>query len=63
MMAHELFLIAALVGGLADVGYFIFMDLGGFVNFLPGTLMTIFSALAIATSFYAYFKYIRKESM
>ena len=48
--------LAALTGGLADLGYFIFMDLGGFVNFVPGTVMTIVSFLAISTSFYAYFK-------
>ena len=47
--------LAALVGGLADVGYFLFLDLGGYVNFVPGTLMTIVSATAIATSFIAYF--------
>ncbi len=45
--------LAALVGGLADVGYFLFLDLGGYVNFFPGTLMTIFSASAIVTSFTA----------
>lgn len=45
--------LAALTGGLADVGYFLFLDLGGFVNFMPGTLMTIFSALAVILSFYA----------
>ena len=44
--------LAALVGGLADVGYFIFLDLGGFVNFIPGTLMTLFSGSAIVLSFY-----------
>lgn len=47
--------ITALVGGLADVGYFIFLDLGGFVNFMPGTLMTIVSSLAIITSVVAYY--------
>lgn len=47
--------LAALTGGLADLGYFIFMDLGGFVNFMPGTVMTIVSASAIVLSFYAYF--------
>ena len=47
--------ISALVGGLADLGYFLFMDLGGFVNFMPGTLMTLVSASAILCSFYAYF--------
>ena len=48
--------LAALTGGLADLGYFVFMDLGGFVNFVPGTVMTIVSSLAIITSFYAHFK-------
>ncbi len=53
--ANAIFL-AALTGGLADVGYFLFMDLGGYVNFMPGTVMTIVSATAIITSFYAHFK-------
>ena len=48
--------ISALVGGLLDVGYFIFIDLGGFNKFVPGTVMTIISATAIALSFYAYFQ-------
>ena len=48
--------LAAIAGGLTDLGYFLFMDLGGYVNFAPGTIMTIVSSLAIATSFYAYFK-------
>jgi len=47
--------LAALTGGLADVGYFLFLDLGGFVKFVPGTVMTIFSATAILLSLYAYF--------
>ncbi|MEM1262924.1 MAG: hypothetical protein AAGH76_11055 [Pseudomonadota bacterium] len=51
--------LAALVGGLADVGYFIFLDLGGFVRFTPGTVMTIFSGSAIALTFFAYIKYLR----
>jgi hypothetical protein len=48
--------IAAMVGGLADLGYFMFMDLGGYVTFFPGTLMTIIALAAILTSFYAHFK-------
>lgn len=48
--------LAAITGGLADLGYFLFMDLGGFVNFVPGTVMIIVSSLAIILSFYAYFK-------
>ncbi|MEL7159216.1 MAG: hypothetical protein AAFN92_00550 [Bacteroidota bacterium] len=46
--------LAAITGGLTDLGYFIFIDLGGFNNFVPGTVMTIISAAAIALSFYAY---------
>lgn len=46
--------IAGLVGGLADVGYFVFMDLGGFVHFFPGTVMTIFSASAILLSLWVW---------
>ena len=48
--------VSALVGGLLDVGYFIFIDLGGYNNFVPGTVMTIISASAVVLSFYAYFK-------
>jgi len=44
------------VGGLADVGYFLFMDLGGFVNFVPGTIMTLISSLAIILSVVGYIK-------
>ena len=43
-------LVTALIGGLADLGYFVFLDMGGFVNFIPGTVMTIFSATAIVLS-------------
>jgi len=48
---YALFL-AALTGGLADVGYFIFMDLGGFVHFVPGTVMTLVSGSAILLSIF-----------
>lgn len=47
-------LLAAIVGGLADVGYFVFMDLGGFVNFMPGTVMTLVSASAILLSIWVW---------
>jgi hypothetical protein len=40
----------AVVGGVTDVGYFIFIDLGGFANFFPGTVMTIISASAVLLS-------------
>lgn len=52
---HAVFL-AAITGGLADLGYFLFLDLGGYVNFMPGSLMTYVSASAILLSFYVYFK-------
>ena len=48
--------LTALVGGLADLGYFIFVDLGGFNLFMPGTLMTLVSLSAIILSFFVYFK-------
>lgn len=53
--------LAAITGGLADLGYFLFLDLGGFVHFMPGTLMTIVSSLAIIFSFYAHFKLRKVE--
>ncbi|MBX2800512.1 MAG: hypothetical protein KTR31_22730 [Myxococcales bacterium] len=42
--------LSALLGGMADLGYFIFMDLGGHVHFVPGTVMTIVSSAAILSS-------------
>jgi len=48
--------LAAITGGLADLGYFIFMDLGGYVKFFPGTVMTLVSGTAIILSFYYYFQ-------
>lgn len=48
--------LAAITGGLADLGYFLFMDLGGYVNFVPGSVMTIVSLLAIILSLYAHLK-------
>ena len=46
--------VTALIGGFADVGYFVFLDIGGFVNFMPGTVMTIISATAIMLSMAVY---------
>lgn len=48
--------LAAITGGLADLGYFLFLDLGGYVKFVPGTIMTIISATAIILSLFTYFK-------
>jgi hypothetical protein len=43
--------VTAMVGGLADIGYLLFVDLPGYVNFFPGTVMTLISATAIFLSF------------
>ncbi|MEO0513771.1 MAG: hypothetical protein AAF086_00565 [Planctomycetota bacterium] len=42
--------LAALVGGLTDLGYFLYLDLGGHVHFIPGTVMTLICAAAIICS-------------
>lgn len=46
--------VTGMVGGLADLGYLLFVDLPGFVNFVPGTVMTIVSASAIILSFWVW---------
>lgn len=48
-------LMTAIVGWVTDVGYFIFIDLGGFANFFPGTVMTIVSTAAVILSLWVYF--------
>ncbi len=53
--------VTALIGGLADLGYFLFMDLAGYVNFVPGTVMTIVSSTAIVLSVLAYFQSLAKS--
>lgn len=54
--------IAAFVGGFFDIGYFVFIDLGGFGNFVPGTIMTLICATAILLSLYVYFNDLRLET-
>lgn len=54
--------ITAMVGGLADIGYFIFVDLGGYNLFVPGTVMTMVSATAVILSFIAYFGWMRSAN-
>ncbi len=44
----------AVVGWVTDIGYFVFMDLGGFVRFVPGTIMTIVSTAAVIVSLVAW---------
>ena len=46
--------VTAMVGGLLDIGYLLFIDIPGFVHFIPGTLMTIVSGSAVALSFWAW---------
>ncbi|MEM8877805.1 MAG: hypothetical protein AAGD23_08020 [Pseudomonadota bacterium] len=46
--------VTALIGGLADLGYFLFLDLAGYVNFFPGTVMTLVSSTAIILSGYVW---------
>lgn len=50
----------AMVGGLLDLGYFLFIDLGGFNLFVPGTIMTLISSTAIILSFIVWFKHRAK---
>ncbi|MEM7767559.1 MAG: hypothetical protein AAF253_08730 [Pseudomonadota bacterium] len=53
--------VTAMVAGLLDVGYFVFVDLPGYVNFIPGTLMTIVSASAILISFWVWYASTRQS--
>jgi hypothetical protein len=46
--------VTGMVGGLADASYLLFVDLPGYVNFFPGTVMTLISASAIALSFWVW---------
>lgn len=46
--------VTAMVGGLLDLGYLVFVDIPGYVHFIPGTLMTIISASAIIISFWVW---------
>ncbi len=46
--------VTGMVGGLADIGYLLFVDLPGYVNFVPGTLMTFVSGSAIVLSFWVW---------
>ncbi len=46
--------VTGMVGGLLDVGYLLFVDFPGYVNFVPGTVMTLISGTAILLSFYVW---------
>ena len=39
--------VSSMVGGLADLGYLIFVDFPGYATFFPGTLMTLIAGSAI----------------
>jgi len=54
--------VTGMIGGLADLGYLFFMDFPGYVNFMPGTVMTIVSATAVALSFWVWFSYPKAEA-
>jgi hypothetical protein len=47
--------VTGMVGGLADLGYLLFVDFPGYVNFVPGTVMTLISGSAIVLSFWVWF--------
>ncbi|MEM9029053.1 MAG: hypothetical protein AAGC70_11855 [Pseudomonadota bacterium] len=46
--------VTGMVGGMADLGYLFFVDIPGYVNFFPGTVMTIVSGSAIVLSFWVW---------
>ena len=46
--------VTGMIGGLADLGYLLFVDFPGYVNLIPGTLMTVVSGTAIALSFWVW---------
>lgn len=46
--------VTGMIGGLADLGYLLFVDFPGYVNFFPGTVMTFISGSAIALSFWVW---------
>ena len=54
--------VTAMVSGLADLEYFIYIDLGAYANFVPGTVMTTISSAAIILSFIAYHKITQQQA-
>ena len=46
--------VTGMIGGLADLGYLLFVDFPGYVNFFPGTVMTFISGSAIVLSFWVW---------
>jgi len=46
--------VTGMIGGLLDFGYLVFVDIPGFVMFVPGTIMTFISGTAIVISFWVW---------
>jgi len=55
--------VTAMIGGLLDFGYFVFVDIPGYVHFIPGTLMTLVSSSAIILSFWVWYAHSQKDRM
>ena len=54
--------VTGMIGGLADIGYLLFVDFPGYVNFFPGTIMTFISAAAVLLSFWVWWSVKRATS-
>ncbi len=46
--------VTGMIGGLLDIGYLVFVDIPGYVKFMPGTMMTFISGTAIVLSFWVW---------
>ncbi len=53
--------VTGMIGGLADLGYLLFVDFPGYVNFVPGTVMTFVSGTAIVLSFSVWLRARRSQ--
>lgn len=48
-------ILVVLVVGLVDIGYFVFMDFGGYVYFVFGIVMILICVIVIVFSFFVMF--------
>lgn len=55
--------VTGMIGGLADLGYLLFVDFPGYVNFVPGTVMTFISGSAIVLSFWVWLSNRSRENV
>ncbi len=55
--------VTGLIGGMLDLGYLIFVDIPGYVNFVPGTVMTLVSGSAIILSFWVWLSVRNRPSV